>query len=50
MEIAERLNKLRAEGYENLTAFHFVTKELTNEDEWEALMKAFNKEVSVTPH
>ena len=49
-KIGEEMNILRMKGYENLTEFHFAARDNTTEDEWDVLMKAFNKELTMTPH
>jgi len=50
MEIAEDLNKLRKTGLNELITFYFLVKENTTEAEFAPIMKAFNKELSITAH
>ena len=41
--VADSLNKLRIDMYENYLGFIDELKEFTNDEEWEAIMKDFNK-------
>lgn len=47
-ELATKVNKLRSEGYQELINFHLFAKENTTDDEWNKLMKLFNKELNIT--
>lgn len=49
-EIANELNSLRKVAFDNLMAFHFAAKDLTEPSEWDQIMKTFNKELSITSH
>jgi hypothetical protein len=49
-QLAEDMNKYRQIGFDNLINFHFSAKEYTSIDEWDQIMKAFNKELSITSH
>jgi len=49
-KLADDLNMLRITSLENLVNFHFQMKEITTEAEWDQIMKAFNKELSITAH
>ncbi len=50
MELADQLNELRRDGFDDLIDFHMSVKEFTTEAEWDQIMKAFNKELSITAH
>ena len=41
--VADSLNKLRFDMYENFLGFMDELKEFTSDEEWEAIMKDFNK-------
>lgn len=43
LEVAEFINSLRTNTYESMTDFHFELLELTDENEWKSIVKAFNK-------
>ena len=45
--ISKGVNKVRKEFYDELTSFHFVLKENTNDEEWITIIKIFNKELSL---
>ena len=49
-KIAEKLNAMRMRGYNNLIDFHFTARDNASGEAWDALMKAFNKELTLTPH
>ena len=48
LNITEELNNLRNLVYEELVIFHMVVKKNTNEEDWKKIMKAFNKEMTLT--
>jgi len=50
MKLAEDMNKLRQHTFESVIEFHLSVKENTTVEEWAPIMKAFNKEVSITAH
>lgn len=47
MKIAEELNMLRYTTYMEVVTFHKLVKNHTNEEEWEKIMKSFNKELTI---
>ena len=49
-QLAGEMNDLRRLIFDQLIEFHFLVKENTNITEWEKIMKAFNKEFSITAH
>jgi uncharacterized protein YlxP (DUF503 family) len=49
-QLAEDLNELREIGFESLVDFHMSAKEHTTKDEWDNIIKAFNKEIETTVH
>lgn len=50
LKLAEEINELRKITFSDLTSFHFSVKEITTEAEWEAIIKSFNKELSISTH
>ena len=50
MELSEELNDLRRDGFNDLIDFHMLAKEFTTQAEWDKIMQAFNKELSITAH
>ena len=50
MEMALALNELRFQALNNLVDFHMSAKEYLTQAEWDKIMKAFNKEMSITAH
>ena len=49
-QLAGEMNDLRRLIFDQLIEFHLLIKENTNITEWEKIMKAFNKEFSITAH
>jgi hypothetical protein len=47
-EVAGVLNELRGQIFESLLGFHMTAEEHTTEEQWDAIMKVFNKELSIT--
>jgi len=45
--LSKSINKVRKEFYDELTSFHFALKENTNDEEWNTIIKTFNKELSL---
>lgn len=43
--VVEDINQIRSSFFNELVSFHFVLKENTNEDEWQPIIKSFNKEL-----
>jgi hypothetical protein len=48
--LATRLNEFREKAFSDLIDLHFAVRENTTESEWDAVMKAFNKELSLMAH
>jgi hypothetical protein len=48
--LGNRMNEFRKKAFTELIDLHFSVRQNTNETEWTAVMKAFNKELSVTAH
>ena len=49
-QMAEESNELRRKSSDQLMKFHMLAKENTNKTEWDKIMKAFNKELTLTAH
>lgn len=49
-QLAGEMNDLRRLIFDQLIEFHLLIKENTNITEWDKIMKAFNKEFSITAH
>jgi len=50
LELAGDLNELRQDAFESVIEFHLSVKENTTEEEWAPIMKAFNKEMTISAH
>jgi len=46
-KLTQNINKVRKEFYDGLTSFHFTLNQNTNDEEWKAIIKMFNKELSL---
>jgi hypothetical protein len=47
-EMVEEMNVLRNLSFNQLLNFHMLVKENTSETEWDPIMKAFNKELTIS--
>jgi len=45
--LSKSVNNIRKEFYDELTSFHFALKENTNDEEWNTIIKTFNKELNL---
>lgn len=50
LELAKEVNDIRLLVYQELVVFHMIVKENTNQEEWDKVMKVFNKELAITNH
>ncbi|MCD4730196.1 MAG: hypothetical protein K8R74_06340, partial [Bacteroidales bacterium] len=50
LKLGNKLNDMRRLIFDELIDFHLLVKENTNITEWDKIMKAFNKELSITPN
>ncbi len=48
IKLGDTVNKMRQLIFDELIDFHMIVKENTNITEWDKIMKAFNKELSIT--
>ena len=48
IKLGNDLNNMRRLIFDELIGFHMLVKENTNSTEWDKIMKAFNKELSIT--
>ena len=47
-EAIGEMNELRSLGYKELVLFHSLVKDNTNDLEWESIMKALSKDISLS--
>ena len=50
MNLASALNELRSQSQNDLVDFHMSVKEYSTQAEWDKIMKAFNKEMTISAH
>lgn len=48
-DIADKMNKIRADGFNNIIRFHFLLKDISSEASFDKIIKAYSNDILLSP-